>query len=292
MTSDYFYTLVNQLHEHHMLSDPPYVHGLLTGFATTPDGDFEKLCLEIAGEPSLPEQLREEVIDVIDFLSEDLSVNDFHALFRPERDNEPERWINGYVKSVKIHDEQWREENELHPKAGAALVILHSLIDEELRKELKIIQPSYQELREEPELVTDLTLAFYQHFHGDLDETFDTEYQFDLPADEPPPLPHYPEEELADMDEDSLLALVTGNDDRLALEVVHACANKAEVMVPLLHKHLMTDTHWSPEANSGDWWGLLHAVFILGLIPGEASARALLDGFRRINFDSNNNLTD
>ena len=33
--SDYFYTLVNQLHEHHMLSDPPYVHGLLTGFATT-----------------------------------------------------------------------------------------------------------------------------------------------------------------------------------------------------------------------------------------------------------------
>ena len=32
--SDYFHTLVNQLHEHHMLCDPPYVHGLLTGFAT------------------------------------------------------------------------------------------------------------------------------------------------------------------------------------------------------------------------------------------------------------------
>ena len=66
--SEYFTTLVNQLHEHHMLCDPPYVHGLLTGFATTPDGDLDKLYLEIAGERPLPEQLREELTDVIDFL--------------------------------------------------------------------------------------------------------------------------------------------------------------------------------------------------------------------------------
>jgi hypothetical protein len=290
--SDYFYTLVDQLHEHHLRSDPPYIHGLLTGFATIPDADFEKLYLEIAVDQPLPGQLRDAVIETIDYLSEDLSINEFHALFRPERDNEPERWINGYLKAVEIHKEQWREENELHPKAGAALVILHSMVDEELRKELKILQPGHQELRDGPEIVTDLALAIYQHFHGDLEDEFDTDNRFKLHADEQQPLPRYLEKRLAGMDEKSLLALVTGNDDRLPLEVVHACTSRAEAMVPLLHKHLISDTHWAAGASDGDWWGLLHAVFILGLIPGEASAKALLDGFRRITFDSNNNLTD
>ena len=67
--SDYFYELVARLQENHLLIDPPYIHGLLTGFATTPDPDLEKLWMEIAAERPLPEQLQDEVIDVIDFLS-------------------------------------------------------------------------------------------------------------------------------------------------------------------------------------------------------------------------------
>ena len=290
--SDYFYELIDRLHEHGMLCDPPYVHGLLTGFATAPDGDLDKLYLEIAGERPLPEQLREEMTDAIDVLSEELSLNDFHALFRPEHGNEPERWINGYLKCVEIHEAQWREENELHPKAGIALAILHSMIDEELRKEIRLTQPGHQELREDPQLVNNLAVVIYRHFHGDLDEAFDTGELFDPPMDELPPLPRYPPEELAGMDEEDLFALVTGNADRLPLEVVNACARRADAMVPLLHKHLMTEAHWSAMASDGEWWGLLHAVFILGLIPGEASARALLDGFRRITSGRNNDLAD
>jgi hypothetical protein len=63
-------------------------------------------------------------------------------------------------------------------------------------------------------------------------------------------------------------------------------------MVPLLHQHLENESNWGNEVSDGDWWGLLHTIFILGLIPGEASARALLEGYRRITFDSNNNLAD
>ena len=63
-------------------------------------------------------------------------------------------------------------------------------------------------------------------------------------------------------------------------------------MVPLLRRHLEDDTHWGDEVDESDWWGLLHAIFILGLIPGEASAQSLLDAFRRIAFDENNNLSD
>ena len=290
--SDYFYELVARLQENQLLTDPPYIHGLLTGFATTPDPDHEKLWMEIAAGRLLPEQLQDEVIDVIGFLSEDLSSNNFHALFREDSNSEPERWINGYLKTVEIHEEQWREENEFHAKAAIALVTLHSLIDEEVRQEFNIIQPGHQELREQPEKVTHLAITIHQHFHGDLDDEFNAGNGFDLPVDERPSLPGYPQEQLDGMDEQALFALVIGNDDRLPLEVVHTCAEREEEMVPLLHKHLDTDTHWSSEANDGDWWGLLHAVFILGLIPGEASARALLKGFRRITYDRNNNLTD
>jgi hypothetical protein len=290
--SNYFNELVEQLRENHLSINPPYLHGLLTGFATTPDPDLEKLYMEISGEQPLPDSLRDEVIEVMDFLSEDLSLHEFKALFRVDHHSEPEHWINGYLKAVELHDEQWREENECHPKAGAALIMLHSLIDEELRQELKIIQPGHEELREAPEMVTDLVHCIYHYFHGDLDSSFNFDNEPALAADELFPLPGYSEDVLASMDEQALFALVTGNDDRLPLEVVQECASRAEAMVPLLRQHLEDDSNWGNEVSDGDWWGLLHSIFILGLIPGETSAKALLEGFRRTTFDSNNNLTD
>jgi hypothetical protein len=290
--SDYFNVLVEQLRENHVSINPPYLHGLLTGFATTPEPDAEKLYLEISGEQPLPDTLREALIEVAGFLSEDLSLYEFKALFQADHDSEPEHWINGYLKAVELHDEQWREENDCHPKAGAALIILHSLIDEELRQELKIIQPGHEELREAPEMVTDLVHSIYHYFHGDQDSSFNFAEESSLPANELPALPGYSEDALASMDEKGLFALVTGNDDRLPLEVVHACASRKEAMVPLLCQHLENDSNWGNEVSDGDWWGLLHTIFILGLIPGEASARALLEGYRRITFDSNNNLAD
>ena len=46
------------------------------------------------------------------------------------------------------------------------------------------------------------------------------------------------------------------------------------------------------KTTTSDWWALLHAVFILGLIPGEASAQSLLRAFQQITFDMNNDLAD
>jgi hypothetical protein len=185
MISDYFSRLVNQLQEYQRHVDPPYVHGPRTGIATTPDGDLEKLCVEIAGERPLPEQLREEVIEAIDLLPEDLSLNDFEALFQPGHGDEPERWFKGYLRSVEIHEAQRREENGHHPKAAYALVLLHSRVDEQVRKDLRIVQPGHQALRGQPEPLTDLALTIYQRFHGDLDdEAYASDDQFDRPADE------------------------------------------------------------------------------------------------------------
>ena len=58
---------------------------------------------EVAGEHPLSKPLQDEVIILMGFLSEDLSTNEFHALFQTDSNDEPERWINGYLKAVEIH---------------------------------------------------------------------------------------------------------------------------------------------------------------------------------------------
>ena len=91
--SDYFNELVDLLRENHLTVDPPYLHGLLTGFATTPDPDLAKLYMEISGEQPLSQSLREEVLNVADFLSEDLSLHEFKALFQVDHNSKPE-WMH------------------------------------------------------------------------------------------------------------------------------------------------------------------------------------------------------
>lgn len=281
-----FPKLVGQLSGSGFTVDPPHLHGLLTGFATTPDPDMNKLWNEVGGDQPFSETMKEAVTDLLDGLSEDLSVNEFRAEFGKGQED-PQRWLKGYFRAIELHEEQWQDENENHPKAAMALAVLHSFLDEKLRKDLNIEQPGYEALKEDPQIVSELVVAIYQRFYGDLDE------EFGFSEDELFVIPSFPRDMLVEMDEEALFSIVTGHDDRLTFEVVKECANRGDAMVPILRRHLEDEANWGIDADSGDWWALLHAVFILGLISGEASAQALLEGFRRINFDAyGNDLAD
>jgi SEC-C motif/Uncharacterised protein family (UPF0149) len=283
---DDFPELVERLSASGLAVDPPHLHGLLTGFATTPDPDMNKLWKEMGGDQPLAVTMKEAVADLLDFLSEDLSVNEFRAEFREDRD-EPKRWLRGYFRAVELHEEQWQEENESHPKAAMALLLLHSLLNQELRKDLHIEQPGQEELREDPQIVSELVAAIYQRTHGDLDD------EFDFSQDQPLIIPGFSRDTLVPLDDEALFSIVTDYDDRLPLQVVTECASRGDAMVTILRRHLEHEANWDVDADSGDWWALLHAVFILGLIPGDVSAQALLEGFRRITFDAHgNNLAD
>lgn len=287
--SDDFDQLIAHLQADYASIDPPYIHGLLTGYSTTPDPDLDKLGMQVTGMGPLAGSHQEDLVDMMDFLSEDLSLHEFSARFNVDCGDEPERWINGYLKAVDIHADQWREENECHPKAAAALAMLHGLINNEIGEALRIEQPGAESVREDPELVTELVTVIYQEFHGDLDGPIDSG---NASLEDMPPLPVYSVDALARMDEQALLAVISSNEDRLPLEVVQECARRASAMVPLLSAMIENDANWQEDASDDIFWTLMHAIFILGLIPGEASANALLEGFRRINFDSNNNFTD
>ena len=285
--NDFFDELVDELRGDGVSVDAPFLHGLLTGYATIPAVDLDKLFAEITAKHPLSEVNRRAVIDAVGFLVEDLFENVFEAQFRIARDDEAQRWINGYLKAVELDEIPWQEDNENHFDAVASLLMFNSMIDDDFRHDPDMDLPGREDLQENPQLVTQIALNIFHCLNGD------TGGEFDLFADdELPPLLYFSAEELTAMDEDELLAVLIGNEDRLPLEVIHECALRGDAMLPLLRRHLEVDAYWHNDANPLNWWGLLHAIFILGLIPGEASAHALLQAFRRLYHDSESDMTD
>jgi hypothetical protein len=266
--SDRFVELTRELATYHISAEELFLHGLLTGCATIPALDQEGLFLEISPRQPLAESVRDAVLDVVTGLSEELSRDAFRARFDIAQDKEFERWISGYLKAVEIHEHQWQEENELHMTAGAALIMLHGLVNEKLRRGVDMGLPAPGDLQDDPELVSKLVLDIYHDFHDEMDD------------------------KLKDMDEEELFALVIACNDELPLGVVQECAKRTDAMVPVLRRHLEDEANWADDVDEGNRWALLHSVHILGLIPGKASAEALLVAFSRINLDENSDLPD
>lgn len=273
---DYFHQLLRELAEYHVAVDAAYLHGLLSGCATIPEMDSENLIRAIAGEQPLAESVVEAVRDNINSLAENLAAHEFQARFHGDTDGR--RWLDGYFEAVRVHEKDWQDLNELHLKAGSNLIMLHTMRDAKLHRDLKMDLPGPKDLKQDPQLVSDLVSRIYEEFHGD--------------SGGGRPLLDISNAELSAMDEAALMAIVTSSDDVLTFDVVLECASRGEAMVPLLRQHLEDDARWGDGVDESDWWGLLHAILILGLIPGEASAESLLDAFRRVTVDGDNDLSD
>lgn len=97
-----------------------------------------------------------------------------------------------------------------------------------------------------------------------------------------PPVPVYADEELAGLDSDELLELMIDDEDRVPRNVIDECARRGDEMVELLSEFLTGDDNWNGEAELGEWWLLLHAVMILGLISSERAGSLLVEFMRRM----------
>ena len=286
MGSDHFHKLVQQLRACDIVVDEAFLHGLLTGYATIPAMDVKMLSPAIAGEHSLADRVIEEVLANICALAADLSAAVFRAHFDHSRMASARQWLDGYFKAVKIHESDWEALNSTRPRAAASLIALHSMNDVSFHRGTKMNLPGPNDLEDDPHLVTDLVQNIFDRFHDIADDDF-------LPFDsEWSPLPDLSEAGLSAMSEAALMMVVTTSGDALPVEAIKECARRGDAMVPLLLRHLESDTHWRGDGDPGDWWALLHATMILGLIPGEDSARALLYAFRRITVDQSGGLLD
>lgn len=100
-------------------------------------------------------------------------------------------------------------------------------------------------------------------------------------------LPSYSLERLQAMSNQELLGLLTALEDRVPREVIDENVARGEAMLPLLENYLADEANWSNTASSGQWWGLLHCVFILGAMETPRAAKPLLEALSRMGENEN-----
>jgi hypothetical protein len=106
------------------------------------------------------------------------------------------------------------------------------------------------------------------------------------------PLSKYPDEALADLTPQALLALMTRNDDRVPRNVIDECARRGDEMADLLAR-VIHDRRWNTgELEPGEWWLRLHAAMILGLMQGSRAGMLLAELMERIDDFEDEDLHD
>ena len=94
-------------------------------------------------------------------------------------------------------------------------------------------------------------------------------------------LAQHASEDVQTMSDTQLFDLLKTRNDTLSLQAVEECVRRQDTMAPKLCAYLNDDTHWEEDGEVGDWWALIHCVFILGKIPGAPAAAALLKAMDR-----------
>jgi hypothetical protein len=83
------------------------------------------------------------------------------------------------------------------------------------------------------------------------------------------------------------------DEDRVPRNVIDECARRGDDMIDALRRELDRGGGWDADAGTaGDWWLMLHAVMILGLIPGERAGTLLVEFRRRIAAEGDRDLDD
>jgi hypothetical protein len=72
------------------------------------------------------------------------------------------------------------------------------------------------------------------------------------------------------------------DEDRVPRNVVDECAKRGEAMLDAIEDLLEKDYYWGEDQSDGEWWRLLHAVMILGLMTAERAGALLVRYMRRI----------
>ena len=108
---------------------------------------------------------------------------------------------------------------------------------------------------------------------------------------EPPALPAYPDETLAGLAPEQLIELLIRDEDRVPRNAIDRCAVHGDAMVERLTT-IDDDRAWGSDVLPGEWWLLLHAAMILGLIASESAGLLLVRLMRRMSVAEEGNLQD
>jgi len=204
------------------------------------------------------------------------------------------RWSRGFYRAVESRREVWDELRKSRTGAARALFFISMLDAPELYSRLSgrpqrdhaaFIEQNADKI---PFQVWMLSQAVHNNRRLETDglEDYDA-----AEADVDIELPAFTDEELRERSNAELVDLLSTLGDRVPENVIRECAARGEDIVPLLRKLL--ETYTDPERLEEEpWWGVLHCIHVLGLIPGASAGRALLEALRLREVDPEDELWD
>jgi hypothetical protein len=95
-------------------------------------------------------------------------------------------------------------------------------------------------------------------------------------------LPTYTDDVLRDSAVADLMRLIARDEDRVPRNVIDECARRGDAMLDAIKGLLEKDYYWGEDQSDGEWWRLLHAVMILGLMESQRAGELLVSFMRRM----------
>jgi yecA family protein len=285
--NNYFDQLVSALDAYPNGMDTSSLHGFLTALAIGPDEAMEQpwpqAIFNIPPETILSEAMDKVEITamfVFDQVFDELAAECFYPrIKKPDTDNESlKAWCRGFQQAALLAESEWEAFHEKHPDAALITMTIAALIQPEIAEVAFSIPQEKHEVfvAEQAPLLGSAIEAYYQVLMESEAEDIDVPTMEDLPQ--------FSEEELTNKSNNDLLLLLSILDDALPREVIYECMQREASMAEMLNQYLADDLHWDEEQEFGgdSWWTRLHAIMILGGIPGEIASQGLISAFCRM----------
>jgi yecA family protein len=286
-----FATLLQNTAHYPEALGPVVLHGFLTAIAIGPEevDDYSMLEIIYGVKPSQEtfEALSHPVWAALDEILGALLDFDFEPLLvDKDRNPEPNRWMHGFNQAVQLAEEEWRQLNEENLEAGKKYAFLQTLAGPQQAELILDIPPDQYPAYVEESLpyLPNALEVLNRDYWGEPEEYLD-----DLSLDD---LPSFDPAELQWQTDDELIGIILMLGDMVPLEVVEEAIGRGQPVAARMRQHLETNQNWAEDVESEDWWGLLHAIFILGALTGEDAIEGLVHAIQRMDRERDNDLWD
>ncbi|MDZ7752465.1 MAG: SEC-C metal-binding domain-containing protein [Gammaproteobacteria bacterium] len=245
-----------------------YLDGIVTAVASTPGYDLdvvlEKLSADLA--PIETHKLEAELEFMIERLEADMDKGPPTLPPGTEDTAGLQHWVAGYILGITFFNDQWHALANTYPVLDSALVIMGGTLDRRDPLGLKGAGRGPVGLEDVRYLIPLLAYGIYHEFYAK------------------PATPWFEAIALQALDEDHLFQTLMTAGANVPLDVIDECAGRGETMIPLLERHI-TACHPAigiRELSDDEFWGVRHAVMVLGRMAGGDAGDALRRAFHLI----------
>jgi uncharacterized protein YecA (UPF0149 family) len=261
---------------------PAAAHGFLSAAEICPGGFAHRPWqAALLGPDIVDEPLEQLARACIADIGTQLRVGNYRL---PEAANaDPVGWSEGFLDMLGLAEAEWREFNDEHIEAAKPLFAINMLADAPLYGGLSGDPADHRRFVQETAPLLGPMVRKMAAYLLSGPEVLDL-------LDEDDVTESYPEHELHALSDEALMDTVRGFGDRLPRVAVDECVRRGPVLVPRLHALLRDTDLRAPDLDDGDWWAVLHAIFILGALDGREAAEALLAALQLRRRDPDNHL--